>query len=302
MLVKHSLACLSMARSTNLLLFRTFIPSYPVNSALAPTFSSTGDTSKIVTRLGPPRIATMIVTGKPNRPPPPQFQLDIVEFLPGAISAAGVVTSSMSAGDWNSLEGLVDRDCISSLQSTMQSMNNEQRELSVLNPEDVFFSFVSNLDDCDNGNNIQVVTFSLPNLSHMKQMIKENKDYENEAKKNIKESEAKAEDVIAIIKEVKEKADQNDPHELFKANEIVIGNFRFIRDSSNGQWVITEVAQMNSLEAWASIFKLRWKGRLGIALRGGMDFYKVLRVDYMTDYLVFALVFTSIFVDSMRIM
>jgi len=299
MLVKHSLACLSMARSTNLLLFRTFIPSYPVNSALAPTFSSTGDTSKIITKLGPPRIATMIVTGKPNRPPPPQFQVDLVDFLPGAISAAGVVTTSMSAGDWKSLEGLVDRDCISSLQSTMQSMNNEQRELSVLNPEDVFFSFVSNLDDCDNGNNLQVVTFSLPNLSRMKQMIKENKDFETEAKKNIKESEAKAEDVINIIKEVKEKADQNDPHELFKANEIVIGNFRFIRDSSNGQWIITEVAQMNSLEAWASIFKLRWKGRLGIALRGGMDFYKVLRVDYSTDYLVFAIVLTNIYLGQM---
>ena len=299
MLVKHSLTCLSMARTTNLLLFRTFMPSYPVKSALAPTYSSTGDTSKIVTKLGFPRIATMIITGKPNRPPPPQFQVDLDEFLPGAISAAGVVTSSMYAGDWNSLEGLVDRDCISSLQSTMQSMNSEQKELSVINPDDVFFSFVSNLEDCDSGNNLHVVTFSLPNLSRMKQMIKENKEFENEAKQNIQQSEAKAEEVISIIKKVKEKADENDPHELFKANEIVIGNFRFIRDSSSGQWTITEVAQMNSLEAWATMFKLRWKGRLGIALRGGMDFNKVLRVDYSTDYVTFSIIFASFYVQQM---
>jgi len=293
---------LSMARSTNLLIFRTFMSSSSARSSLAPTFSSTGDTSTIVSRLGPPKIATMIITGKPNRalPVPIEQQVDIEEFLSGAISAAGVVTSSMSAGDWDSLEGLVERDCITTLQATMQSMNNEQRELSVLNPEDVFFSFISNDNKCENGNNLQVVTFSLPKLGQMKQMVQENKDSENEAKKNIKESQAaKPEDVIAIIKEVKMKAEENDPHDLFKANEILIGNYRFIRDSPSNQWVITEVAQINSLQAWASIFKLRWKGRLGIALRGGYDFYKILRVDYLTDYIVFALIFTSIIGETM---
>ena len=105
--------------------------------------------------------------------------------------------------------------------------------------------------------------------------------------------------MLTNFKEVKMKAEENDPHDLFKANEILIGNYRFIRDSPSNQWVITEVAQINSLQAWASIFKLRWKGRLGIALRGGYDFYKILRVDYLTDYIVFALIFTSIIGETM---
>merc|ERR1719431_786019 len=125
----------------------------------------------------------MIVTGKPNRPFPPEFQVDLEEFLPGAISAAGVVTSSMSAGDWGSLEGLVDRDCINSLQATMHSMDKVQKDLVVLNPEDVFLSFISNPDTCESGNNLHMVTFSLPRLEQMKEMIKENKELSKDIEK-----------------------------------------------------------------------------------------------------------------------
>lgn len=284
-----------------------------VRSSLAPTFSSLGDTSKIVSRLGPNRIANMIVTGKPNRPFPPEFQVDLETFLPGAISAAGVVTSSMSAGDWASLEGLVDRDCINSLQATMHSMDKVQKDLVVLNPEDVFLSFISNPDTCESGNNLHMVTFSLPRLEQMKEMIKENKELSNDIGKELDAkiensklagSEPSNEDLLTMMKkmkaqteEVQAKLAENDPHNIFKENEILIGNFRFVRDSPTSQWTVKEVAQINSLQAWAAPFRFRWRGRLGIATRGGYDFYKVLRVDYLTDYIVFAIIFGDIYMS-----
>ena len=278
---------LAMIRNPSRILVRTFLTSSAARSALAPTFSSTGDVAKIVSKLGPPRIATMIMTGKPNRPFPADFQVDAAEFLPGAVSAAGVVTSCMSSGDWEGLEGLVARDCINSLQSSMNAMDNVQKDLVVLNPEDVFLSFISNPEECDSGNNLHVVTFSLPKLEQVKQKVKENKEAELKGREDIKNSDAG--DTIAKVKELQAKLNENDPHLPFKDNEILIGNFRFVRDSASSQWTITEVAQINSLQAWASIFKLRWKGRLGIATRGGYEFSTVLRYDYMTDYIAFSL-------------
>jgi len=305
----RSLTCLRMSG-------RTFMSSSLLRSSLAPTFASLGDTSKIVSRLGPNRIATMIVTGKPNRPFPPEFQVDLEEFLPGAISAAGVVTSSMSAGDWGSLEGLVDRDCINSLQATMHSMEKVQKDLVVLNPEDVFLSFISNPDTCDSGNNLHMVTFSLPRLEQMKEMIKENKELSNDIGKEFNSkiensknagSEPSNEDILTMMKkmkaqteEVQAKLSENDPHNIFKENEILVGNFRFVRDSPTSQWTVKEVAQINSLQAWAAPFRFRWRGRLGISTRGGFDFYKVLRVDYLTDYIIFAIIFGDFYMSVLK--
>eukprot|EP00091_Calanus_sinicus_P003658 TRINITY_DN13818_c0_g1_i1.p1 TRINITY_DN13818_c0_g1~~TRINITY_DN13818_c0_g1_i1.p1 ORF type:complete len:110 (-),score=42.53 TRINITY_DN13818_c0_g1_i1:57-386(-) len=88
-----------------------------------------------------------------------------------------------------------------------------------------------------------------------------------------------------MLKEYKAKVSSNNPITLFKQNEILIGNFRFMRDSPTSQWTITEVAQINSLQAWSTIFKIRWKARLALSLKTEYDFYTLLRVDYMTDHL-----------------
>jgi hypothetical protein len=44
--------------------------------------------------------------------------------------------------------------------------------------------------------------------------------------------------------------------------------------------------QVSSVEVWAWPFRTRWKGRLGISLRG-YNFYSVLRMDYATDWIAF---------------
>eukprot|EP00092_Neocalanus_flemingeri_P037646 GFUD01040983.1.p1 GENE.GFUD01040983.1~~GFUD01040983.1.p1 ORF type:complete len:338 (+),score=99.79 GFUD01040983.1:58-1014(+) len=290
-----------MAKPPCISILRTLVSSTPCRSALAPTFSSTGDTAKIVSRLGPTRISTMIMTGKPNRPFPPEFQVELDQFLPGAVSAVGLVTSCVSSGDWAGLEGLVDRDCITSLQASMATMDKEQTELVAVNPGDVFLSFVSNPENCDSGNNLHLVTFSLPRLEEIRTMVTENKELSSQTHQQVKESIAAVEkdqikDTVAgLMGEYQSKISSNDPHALFQANEIVIGNYRFVRDSPDSQWTITEVSQINSLQAWATIFKLRWKGRLGIATRGGYEFYTILRYDYMTDYIAISM-FTAFYI------
>jgi len=283
---------LARVKTPRLSLLRTLVCSPPCRSALAPTFSSTGNTARIVSRLGPHRIFNMIMTGKPNKPLPSEFQVDLDEFLPGAVSAAGVVTSSMSSGEWNALEGLVDRLCITGLQISMVTMDKVQKDLVVVNPDDVFLSFVSNPEQCDSGNDLHLVTFSLPKLGQLKNMVKENKKLASETQENIKEriiaekDKTKRKDIVTeMLKEYKAKVSSNNPITLFKENEILIGNFRFMRDSPTSQWTITEVAQINSLQAWSTIFKIRWKARLALSLKTEYYFYTLLRVDYMTDHL-----------------
>merc|ERR1712181_75350 len=106
-----------------------------------------------------------------------------------------------------------------------------------------------------------------------------------QTEENIKNNEVDIQQKVEMMEEAKAKTSSNDPHDLLKANEILIGNFRFVRASPSSQWTITEVAQINSLQAWASIFRLRWRGRLNIATRGGYEFYTILRIDYTTDYI-----------------
>ena len=84
----------------------------------------------------------------------------------------------------------------------------------------------------------------------------------------------------------KNEVSSNDPYSILKANEIIVGNYRMIRETSSHEWTVSEVAQISSVTAWPWPFKMRWKGRLSIATRGGYDFYKLLRVDYLTDYIV----------------
>ena len=155
-------------------------------SAQAPTFSSTGDTDSIVTKLGPNRISTMIITGKPNRPLPNSYNVDLEEFLPGAISAVSEVTGKMAEDDWDSLSELVEQRCISSLRPVISSLSPEERELTKLNSDDVFFSFISNPENCESGNDFHIVTFSLPQLGEAKSLVGKKMEIKNNVNEAIK--------------------------------------------------------------------------------------------------------------------
>ena len=133
-------------------------------SSQSPTFSSTNDKSKIVARLGMNNIATMVLAGKPNRPLPDSFQVDLESFTPAAISAVSMITEAMSHQDWDSLEDLVQDDCVVELRNIITNQSEEEKQLVQLKTEDVFFSFISNTENCNSGNSLNLVTFSCPNL------------------------------------------------------------------------------------------------------------------------------------------
>merc|ERR1719300_1740328 len=142
------------------------------------------------------------MTGEPTRPFPASYNVDVKEFMPVAKGAVSIVTKAMANQEWESLLGLVDPECITQLRSIMLSLDQEQRDLCVLDPEDVFFSFISNVTNCDKGNNLNLVFFSLPKLGSIKSMVKErvnNIDTKNEDKEAVKES------VREIIMEASEK-------------------------------------------------------------------------------------------------
>ena len=75
-----------------------------------------------------------------------------------------MVTSSMVDNEWDSLADLVEAQTISNMRHIYSSLSPEERALTTLDPDDVFLSFISNLDNCEEGNNIHLVTFSLPKL------------------------------------------------------------------------------------------------------------------------------------------
>ena len=104
------------------------------------------------------------IKGKPNRPAPPSFNLDLEEFTSGAVSAVSLVTHDMVSDQWDALPDLVEPHCLSSMKGIIASLSEEEKQLICLDKEDVFFSFISNLHDCDDGNNIHLVTLSLPKL------------------------------------------------------------------------------------------------------------------------------------------
>merc|ERR1712080_2635 len=71
--------------------------------------------------------------------------------------------------------------------------------------------------------------------------------------------------------------------------EILIGNYRFVRDGTSSNWTISQISQVNTFEAWPWLSRRRWKGRLGLHYKSGFDFYKVLRYDVITDFVFFLL-------------
>ena len=266
---------------------RLLSTSTSLHSPLAPTFSSTGDTKTLVTRLGLHRISNVIIQGSPNIKLPKEFNVNPDDFLPGAREAVGLVTKSASEGDWEGLEGLVEPRCIDSLREQLEGMGEVERGYVALDPKDVFFSFISNELKCDKGNNLNVVTFSLPGMHkvHEERELFKAKFEEMKASGDVNK-----EKLVELMKETRDQTGV-DANDIFNNNEIVIGNYRFIRESSDSQWVVTEVGQANTKTVFHPLFRFKWRGRLGISLKAGFNFMKVLRVDYGSDWIWLIIVF-----------
>ena len=152
------------------------------------------------------------------------------------------------------------------MRGKVEGLSSEKLQYVTVEPQNVFFTFISNPEDCENGTNLNLVTFSFPRLSEIKSRYFECKSITKATKKKmdaIKEegvmNNMKREEIRPLMKSTfdsyKEEIQHIDPTNIFKENEILIGNYRFIKDSQS-QWILREISHINSLEAWPKLFRL----------------------------------------------
>merc|ERR1712096_530801 len=90
------------------------------------------------------------------------------------------------------------------------------------------------------------------------------------------------------INEFKEYIASHDVSKQLLENEILIGNYRFIRDDASANWTISQVSQVNTLEVWSWLSRSKWNGRVAIHSNAGVNFLKVLRYDSIIDFVLVA--------------
>jgi len=285
-------------------LARGFVTSSKWLSKEAQTFSSSKDPKQCVTSLGIEKISSLILSGKPNKPLPAEFNLDIEEFNKGAAAAVEVVTRGLADGDYSSLEGLVTDQCIASLkQLNLQLLSEEKRKLLAVNSSDIFFNMLAEIKAKPSYNEVLFVTFSFPKLGNLKMMHEEfeskMKAATDDFKAGVTDQQQFKEITQDSIKGYRESAAEHNMYQMFQENEILIGNYRFIREDTSSSWIISQISQVNSAETWHPFIKTKWKGRLFMHLKFGYDFYKVLRYDYLSDWLL-VLGFISVFAISLE--
>ena len=85
----------------------------------------------------------------------------------------------------------------------------------------------------------------------------------------------------SIMQEHKEKIDQKRKDQNLWQNEILIGNYRFVRDLTSGDWILTEISQVNTFTYWPTVIRWSWKLRLDVSLKLNKSFLTILRADYV---------------------
>ena len=273
---------------------RSFVTTQIRLDKSAPSFSSLSDESKIVTKLGLNRIGNVIRYGNPNHTEKfsDYYKVDIDTWSKGALEAVSVVTKNVSNQNWNSLDGLVSENCIKSLKLNFDDFTETEKYYLEVIPENVFFHFISNPENCESGKNLNLVTYSLPNLENARSNYEEINRITLETKQkmdNLKEfgasSQEEANEMMKrIMQEHKEKIDQKRDDQTLWQNEILIGNYRFVLNPTSQDWILTEMSQTNTLTHWPAVYRWRWKLRLDVSLKTNMSFLKILRADYLMDF------------------
>jgi len=230
----------------------------------------------------------MMLHGKPNRELPADMGVDLESMIDGGKQAISVVTGLMQSDQLDQLEGLVSTQCILGLRQSLDQLSAEQKQNLLVESEDIFFTFVPSVQFYEDKQSILLVTFSFPGLNHLKQTEKTNVEELNntlmDLEKQAKDGKIEPKELKDSLNEKMKSVRENNPRrEIFNSNEILIGNYKFERPDKISDWTIVEVSQISSVKAWAKLFRYRWKSRLALSLRG-VDFYKILRIDYLTDW------------------
>jgi len=216
-------------------------------SLAGPAFSTLGEIGHPVID---PAVLTTLTTaamkehlakhGVLNPALPAGYQLEVAEVLALAESLAAVVTRAAAAGEWGELEGLVEDSCLRRLTSAMEAMTEEQRSLVTLNSDDVFMSFVSNAEDCSEGNDLNVVIFSYPGLHKISAVLDL---FQQEILRQRPHAHIRESEFANICGEVKKESGV-DIVGILDDNEAVIGNYRLARAGHGHKFSLYEMGQI----------------------------------------------------------
>ena len=196
------------------------------------------------------------------------------------LGVVGDGTRGAVEGDWASLEGRVEEGCAKGLSQQLEAMHLRERKYVALNPADVFFSFV----DKSGGNNVNLVTFSFPDLEKILSEFKEVKMWEGKMKEDGECTQGMLE---VLVKEVRARQ-QYDSKQLFSDNNIVIGNYSLGRSSPETPWMVRTAGQANMENVYRQGFYNKWKLCLKMSIVNEMTFRRVLRERYAKDLTIVA--------------
>jgi len=275
---------------------RHFSPSpSPRHLSTSPRLAGPGPAFSTLGELGHPSIDPAVLTttttaamkehlakhGDLNPALPASHQLEVAEVLALAESLAAVVTRAAAAGEWGELEGLVEDSCLRRLTSAMEAMPEDQRSLITLNPDDVLMSFISNADDCSEGNDLNVVIFSYPGLHKITGVLDlfQQEILRQRPAPNIKESE-----FIKICEEVKKESGV-DIVGILDGNEAVIGNYRLGRAGHGHKFRLSEMGQISLGDPRMAGVRRTVRELLEASIKVNKPFLEVMRLYLQTSRL-----------------
>jgi len=209
-----------------------------IHAPRVPTFTTT-ESMDFVTLTDPDMKKNLVKDGTLNAPLPKEYNLSLDEFIPLATDVVALVTQQAAQGKWNEIDSLLKPDCAEKLKAEVEKMDPEQRKLIMLDPDDVLMKFVSNTGDCSGGNNLNLVTFSFAGWCQISEVMGHFLTHLKEQKKVNMSNEEFAE----ISKLVELQTDVN-IQEIFDSSEVVIGNYRLIRDHDGDNFSLAEVGQI----------------------------------------------------------
>ena len=237
------------------------------SSTSSPTFSSSGSIKNLVTKPSPARLFNVLWNDNLHSAIPEKYNLVPKDFIPAALEAISLVTTAASEGDWEALDGLVEPHCIQGLQDQVGKLNEEDRKLIALHPDDAFLSYISNERNCEEGRDIKLVVHFYPGLYTVRGVADEmnqlKKETDEKIQKEIFEGKIKnTSDLKGEFVDFKEKVKELNVarSDLLNKNGTswcgLVGNYRLVRESLHDQWLVFEVGQADSLEVMTPIGRL----------------------------------------------
>lgn len=212
-----------------------------------PSYSSTNNVRDVVHSL-PLRVKlNVLLTGKGNRALPAGYQIDLDRDIPALIGAVSHFTQLLAKRDFLAMKPLVTENCRRELRKVR--MQQRQRSQTIVSPDEVFFSYVSDMGKSENDFNLVIMykpTF--PNIQ--KHIEWTNKSYQGYGDINKQQLKAPLLMLFRRNKRKKDNPSKSKYWNMMRTNPIVIANIRFSRENDQSDWMISRAGQVNTQKVW----------------------------------------------------